>query len=538
MDRRVLFAFVLIGIVILLTPQYQEWLMGKDPQKAERVDSSYPDVSEEIVAVPRPKKIEITEETHPPEEKDVSVDEREIVVENDLFISRWSTRGGALKSWILKGYLDGKGGKPVDLVEEGGVGCVVTVGDHDLSDVMFDPGIESLSLSGDETATVNWSVKWKNSTIEKSVSVVGNRYDLEVDVRVRGELSDRKCTLEWRGGLGRGEQNYEDELNHTRVVTFMGGEVESWDVEEARSDQSRPSGQGGWVGLRSKYFLVAFVPEIQGRYAMKVVEETADPDRGKRFDIGIIGESQKGFIAGRVYGGPISYSILSQYEGGLQQAMSWGWDWARGLMEPIGIGILKIFMMIHVLVSNYGLVIILFSILVKIALYPLTHKSYESMARMQEVQPQITELREKYPKDQQRVNQEMMRLYKEKGVNPLGGCMPMLFQMPILFALFNVFQNAIELRQAPFVLWIDDLSQPEGIQVHVLPLMMALTMFFQQKKTLTDPKQKMMVYMMPAMMIFFFWGMSSGLVLYWTMFNLLSWGQQLMIEQVKKRSKK
>ena len=537
MDRRVIFAFVLIGIVILLTPKYQEWVMGKDPQKADWADPSYPEISEETVAVLPPKKSEIIEEVHPPEELEVMVEDREIVVENDLFVAKWSTRGGALKSWVLKGYLDGKGGKPVDLVGEGGVGCVVTVDGHDLSDITFEPGIESLSLSGDETGTVNWIGKWKNSVIEKRVSVVGNRYDLEIDVRVRGELSDRKCALEWRGGLGRSEQNYEDELNHTRIVTFMGGEVESWDIEEVGSDQSRPSGQGGWVGLRSKYFLVAFIPEIQGRYAMKV-EGAAGPDGGKRFDIGLIGESQKGFIAGRVYGGPISYSILSQYEGGLQQAMSWGWEWARGLMEPIGIGILKIFMMIHVLVSNYGLVIILFSILVKIALYPLTHKSYESMARMQEVQPQITELREKYPKDQQRVNQEMMRLYKEKGVNPLGGCMPMLFQMPILFALFNVFQNAIELRQAPFVLWIDDLSQPEGIQIHVLPLMMALTMFFQQKKTLTDPKQKMMVYMMPAMMIFFFWGMSSGLVLYWTMFNLLSWGQQLMIEQVKKRVKK
>lgn len=222
--------------------------------------------------------------------------------------------------------------------------------------------------------------------------------------------------------------------------------------------------------------------------------------------------------------------------------MTWGWEWARWFMEPIGIGILRIFLTIHKLVPNYGLVIILFSILVKITLNPLTHKSYEATARMQEIQPQMASLREKYANDQQRLNQEIMKLYKEQGVNPLGGCLPVVFQMPILFALFNVFQNAIELRQAHFMGWMTDLSQPDqlsvgGMQVHVLPMLMALTMFFQQKMTVKDPKQMMMVYLMPLMMIFFFWSMSSGLVLYWTLFNLLSWAQQVAIQEVQKTQK-
>lgn len=132
-----------------------------------------------------------------------------------------------------------------------------------------------------------------------------------------------------------------------------------------------------------------------------------------------------------------------------------------------------------------------------------------------------------------------MKLYQEEGINPLGGCLPMLLQMPIFFALYNVFSNTIELRQAPFMLWIQDLSLPDevilgGLGIHVLPLLMAVSMFFQSKMTMKDPKQAVLVYLMPVMMIFIFWTLSSGLVLYWTVFNVLSIAQQWLTERLRK----
>lgn len=540
MDKRLLVAFVLIGVVILLTPKYQEWLLGKREIRQQgkvttAIDSSFQHSE-------RQARLPVEVQSPSPslyEERGMGVHrERDIVIENELFILRWTTRGGILKSWILKKYRDGLLGSSVDLVTEGGGGLALIVGGEDLSQIPFEPSEDSISVKGNETKTLSWVGKHKGGIVEKSIIVSGNRYDMKIDIRLNGELAEERCGLEWRGGIGRSELNSRDELSRTKVITFMGGVVELWDASEVKSSTSRPSGEGGWIGVRNKYFLVSFIPEPQSRYGMRISGGQIQNGE-KQFNFGLVAESRQGGWVGSVYGGPISYSVFKDYDPELQRAMTWGWEWSRWFMEPIGIGILRIFLTIHVLVPNYGFVIVLFSVLVKITLNPLTHKSYEATARMQEIQPQIASLRDKYANDQQKLNQELMRLYKEQGVNPLGGCLPVVFQMPILFALFNVFQNAIELRQAHFIGWIDDLSQPDhsflgGMQVHFLPILMALSMFLQQKTTVKDPKQMMMVYLMPVMMIFFFWNMSSGLVLYWTLFNLLSWIQQIVIQHAQR----
>ena len=159
--------------------------------------------------------------------------------------------------------------------------------------------------------------------------------------------------------------------------------------------------------------------------------------------------------------------------------------------------------------------IVLFALVVKLLVYPLTHKSYESASKMQALQPKITALREKYKNDSQRLSKETMQLYKDEGVNPLGGCLPLLLQMPIFIALYQTFNSAIQLRQAPFGLWIDDLSRPDsllvaGIDIHVLPLAMSAAMFFQSKMTMKDPKQAALVYIMPLVMVVFMWRFASG----------------------------
>ena len=157
---------------------------------------------------------------------------------------------------------------------------------------------------------------------------------------------------------------------------------------------------------------------------------------------------------------------------------------------------------------------------------------------MQTLQPKIAELRERYTKDQQKLNTATMKLYREEKINPIGGCLPMVLQMPILFSLFSLFRGTIELRQAGFALWITDLSQPDTIpfgdfDLHLLPLLMGVSMFIQQKMMMKDPKQAVLVYIMPVFLTYIFWTMSSGLVFYYTLYNVLTLAQQIIMERTK-----
>jgi YidC/Oxa1 family membrane protein insertase len=220
---------------------------------------------------------------------------------------------------------------------------------------------------------------------------------------------------------------------------------------------------------------------------------------------------------------------------GLEQAIDFGFPVIRSVTKFL----LIVFKEAYKYIPNYGWIILLFALIIKVIFYPFQAKSLESMRKMQEIQPKINALREKYKNDSQRLSQETMKLYKKEGVNPVGGCLPMLPQMPIFFALYNLFSSTIELRQAPFALWITDLSMPDEVMVggfglRVLPLLVASSMFVQQKMTMKDPKQAVIVYAMPVFMVFIFWGMSSGLNLYWMLFNVLAVGQQLIVNRSNK----
>jgi YidC/Oxa1 family membrane protein insertase len=210
--------------------------------------------------------------------------------------------------------------------------------------------------------------------------------------------------------------------------------------------------------------------------------------------------------------------------------------------------ILPFFLFIHKFISNWGIVIIIFSIVMKLVLTPFTRYQMKSMKKMGELQPKMNALREKYKDEPQKQQQMLMKLYKEEKINPAGGCLPMLLQLPILYALFGVFSSTIELRQAYFGLWITDLAVPDVIvqlpfsiplfgvdYLSGLALLMGITMFIQQKMTVKDPKQMAMVYIMPIMLTFLFTTLPAGLNLYYFMFNLLS-----IIEQyfVTKKGKK
>jgi YidC/Oxa1 family membrane protein insertase len=239
-----------------------------------------------------------------------------------------------------------------------------------------------------------------------------------------------------------------------------------------------------------------------------------------------------------LYAGPLEQGKIQRFEPTLEEMMSWGW----AIVEPFSKLVFWALVNLHKVIPNYGVVLILFSILIKVIVWPLTAKSYKSMKRMQKLQPLLKTVQDKYKDNPQKMQQEVMALYKEHKVNPMGGCWPTLLQMPLLYGLFMVFRSTIELRGQPFVLWINDLSMPDalfhlpftlplyGSHVAVLPIIMAISTWLQSRQTATDPNQKFMTAFMPIMFIFLFNNFPSGLTLYYTLFNILSWGQQKFLK--------
>jgi YidC/Oxa1 family membrane protein insertase len=307
------------------------------------------------------------------------------------------------------------------------------------------------------------------------------------------------------------------------------------------------NGRVEWAAIRSKYFLVSMIPMDPSRtngVTIGGIKTTRDgiPEKDFKFNIEARYEPIRTYKDHfRVYLGPLDYYVLNKYDANLEDLVM-NKDWYERLFRPISLLIIPAFKFLYRFIPNYGFVIIVFSILIKLVLHPLTKKSYQSMSEMQYLQPKMTELREKYKDDPQRINKEMMKLYKEHKINPLGGCIPMLLQMPVLFSLFIVFRSTIQLRNQPFILWINDLSAPDalhlgfqlpfiGDNIHVLPILMGLTMIWQSKMTMTDPKQKLMIYFMPVFLIFIFYSLPSGLNLYYAIFNVLSMFQTRMIKK-------
>jgi YidC/Oxa1 family membrane protein insertase len=564
MDRRTILAFLLIGVIIVLTPYYSQLLTGKKgdtgpiPSSPSRMrgDTATPSVVQEP---PARATIETPVEAPPvqaeaarvapalapsPATQTPTFQPRQILVETDHYLATFTTMGGRLISLRLKDYADAYGG-PVELMPADGAGLGLSLGGRNLEAYEFVADKSGLVLSGSELGELVFSCDIDGATLRKRLWFQGDRY--RVDMRVDAGSAQKLGGLgvSWIGALADTEDDLQH-ATHSTLVTSVGGEVEKWAADDLGPEVSPPSGRVTWTGVRSKYFLAAIIPP-EGRYDLHMAGRL-DADTGNpHFGFEMVAQDP---VFGQTYGiywGPISYSLLRaqnrdlsgvEAEIDLDEFIDYGWAIIRPIMKPITVMIIKAFVALHEFVPNYGVVIIVFSLFIKIIVFPMTHKSLEAAAKMQELQPKIAALKERLGDDSQKMNQEMMKLYKEEKVNPLGGCLPMLPQMPILFSLFNVFRGAIELRQAGFMLWMDDLSQPDrlmigGFELHVLPLLMGISSFLQSKMTMKDPKQAAMVYVMPVFMTWIFWSMSSGLVLYWTMFNVLTLLQQQVMEYTK-----
>lgn len=293
-----------------------------------------------------------------------------------------------------------------------------------------------------------------------------------------------------------------------------------------------------WAGYENNYFLQAIMPLDQSGYEIvpRILDEkTHFLQMAYLTDPFVIEAGQTKTVKLRLYSGPKELSQLGKADHNLVRAIDYGWF--TFLAKPL----LRILNWLYAFTHNYGIAIILLTVAIKLIFWPLTQKSYESMQKMKKLQPKIAQMREKYKDDREKLNQELMGLYKTYKVNPMGGCLPMVLQIPVFFALYRMLYGAVELRHEPFFLWINDLTAPDRLNVGfqipylgglpVLTLLMGISMFLQQKMTPSagDPRQDQIMLLMPVIFTVFFINFPSGLVLYWLVNNVLSIAQQYWI---------
>ncbi len=544
MDKRTIIGFILIALIIILYPEYMKLITGgKGEQSPPIKQEGITDTTQHI-----PPPVVEEKKVMPPEEverkvgvlvpADTTVPEKIVTVDTKLYTAKFTTKGGELKSFVLKKYQYSDGANIELLPSDTPPSLNLSFPDSALSLSAFDFEVKEDKLFLDEvtsTGTIDFGVNTNSGAeIIKRYKFYNDRYDFDLEFEI-SNLSQldlgRKYLFVWSSGLRSTEKNRSEDLSYFSAYSMMGTELaETKSFQQPKGAevgimQESGSGETKWVATRTKYFVVALVPISRSGSGFIASGQRRVELKGKeRFETKDISVSlemptEKGTSLKdkfMIYIGPIDYHILKSYKIGLENIVNLGWK----IIRPFSIAILWLFVNLHKVIPNYGVVIILFTILIKIVFHPLTHKSTKATLKMQELQPKLSELKEKYKKDPARLNQETMKLYKQSGVNPLGGCLPLLLQMPIFYALFVVFRSTLELRGAKFVFWLKDLSQMDPY--YVLPIVMAGTMFWQQKITIKDPKQAALVYLMPIMFFFFFFKFPAGLTLYWTVFNILS----------------
>ena len=561
-NRNTILAILLIGLILVLTPSYLRFINPPaednllDPIK---VDSPYLNDQDPVTKsapailgetgtiinpiISTPKKSVVNEE----------ISETFITIETPLYSAQLSSMGGGkITKWVLNDFLD-HNSNPVKMLHSlnsGNLGIRFTDVNRDtidLSDFNWLSAPENqiyYTLNYDESTEISFYTQLNNgSTIRKTFRFSAEKYDFTITLDVAGlagSTIDNRYSVFWETPLLSTEMYLNDDMQYARALTLLGDEIEEIDASAGEIEREYFDGSVSWAATRTKYFTAVIIPEkgSSNKVMLKSSGRTTNDDElyksfGMALDIPVVNPSGGTSTTLTVYLGPISADILKSYQVDLQKMMNFGW----GFIRPIGRAVLWSFVKIHSVIPNYGVVIIIFSILIKILVYPLTHKSYVSMKKMQDLQPIIAEMKEKYNDDQPTMQKKQMQLFKEKGVNPLGGCLPMLIQMPLLFALFTVFRSTIELRGAEFIWWITDLSSQDtlftlpfslpiyGPNVNFLPIFMGLTMYLQQKysgQSSTTEQQKLMGYFMPVFMVLFFNTFPSGLNLYYSLFNIFS----------------
>jgi YidC/Oxa1 family membrane protein insertase len=485
---------------------------------------------------------------------------KDVKVETAQYIAIFSTRGGALKSFQLKGYqkdcanctddiypriknfvtgsnvqqppkskglvelVDVKEGMPYPLA--------VTFPDSSIDiapDSIYETNATSLDMinAKEKQRLVFSQIYDEKIKVEKIFTFNPGNYTINLDVKAYN-LTDsplnQTMKLSWQQYADPNRE--EDSYGHEGPVASVAKSIERQEIKKL--DKEKIYGPNVlWSGYESKYFIASFIPENPS-LTSTIMDRNAD----NMVSVSIKGQkelipgNQSGSSSYTLYLGPKENNLLKSQNVGLEDSIDFG-SWLKWLAMPL----LWVLNFLHNYVVNYGLAIIILTLLIKIIFWPLGNLSYKSMKEMQKLQPKIAALKEKYKNDQQKVGAETMALYKAHKVNPLGGCLPMLIQIPIFFGLYKALLYSIELRHSPLFWWIQDLSAKDPY--YITPIIMGATQFIQQKMTPTmgDPLQAKLMLFMPVVFTFFFLNFPSGLVIYWLFNNILSIGQQYYINK-------
>jgi len=553
MEKRVLLAIVLCIIVLVL---WEKFFVPKrkpaPPTTSPEIEKTTPTPVKPDTVSPQQPQLPVSETppvstpSFPPQAAHTGKD---VVVETPLYRAVFIETGARLKSFVLKGFREtidknspGKELVKTSKIEE--LPLPFNFVNNPVAALNLAPYVanqRSVKVSSGENQTLTFRYEapgWLR--ISRQYEFYPDKYLIDLNIRVEN-LSSQP----WENAPTLSLINLPISASAGSRYSFQGpalfsnNELQEVKIKKIKGETQFP-GPIDWVAYTSQYFTMAVVPidlapnhsELKALDTDKQMVESTFVGPKITLQPGVQQEFRY-----KLYMGPKEEDYLKAADPKLKYMINYGW------FDVIAQPLLKFLKLTNRFTRNYGVDIIILTILIKLLFWPLTHKSYVSMKQMKKLQPKMQKIREKYKDDKEKMNQEIMQMYRTHKVNPVGGCLPMLLQIPVFFALYRVLYSALAIRHAPFMLWINDLSAPDRLYMGfnipylgglpVLTLLMGVSMFAQQKMSPTtgDPRQEKMMMMMPVVFTVFFVNFPSGLVLYWLVNNVLSIGQQYYINK-------
>jgi len=470
---------------------------------------------------------------HPSSSDQAQPPQQTVMIETDLVRVGLDAHGGVISSWELKRHhTSPPEAKPVQLVHQGAkfkgplaINVSDTAADKVLRDGLYAIETDFTSLDSAHPvghATLRFRDAASGLAVQKHLTFHQGSYVVDVALTVEGLTGTYDVVLGTNFGIVEWGDGF---IGLIGSASLVDGKVE----KETPDNEMERKGAVQWVALQDKYFLSVLMPQAANAALAKKEGEKL-VSAGVRMPPAAGGAT----TALQLYAGPKEYDTLRSLNVGLEETIDFGWfifgSWS--VVKAVAKPIFYVLRFINEYTHNYGVTIILLTLGIKLLFVPLQFKSYKSMKQMQMIQPKVLGLQEKYKDDRDKLNKELIKLYRDHKVNPVGGCLPMILQMPVFVALFNILYMTIDLRQAPFVGWITDLSVQDPY--YVLPIIMGATMVIQQKITPTtmDPMQAKVMLVLPVVMTFLFVNFPAGLVLYWLTNNLLTIGQQVLTDRL------
>ena len=546
MNQKTLTGFLLIGAILLLWPSYNSLINPEEKNAPESPTVRSLEIQETVDTV-----------NNASLNQGITIEEQLVTIKNNLYTAVISSQnGGSIASFKLNEHLKR---------DESSLELIDSYNSNNLYISYYDINGEEVLLDGNwyyqdtkqdfllddknTTATLVFSKDLNGSTISKTLTFYYNQYNIDIDAGLQGlrpYTLDSQYSLTWEGGLISSEGS--QDLMFQEGLVGQSGNIESFRAGRSgffgssnissEKESKQFTGNSDFLGYRTKYFGVFLVPQKTDIVSLTKygVNERAAVDL--RFSQNI------NFTKTTLFFGPLEFTAIKELGVGIEEKIL-GWQW----LYSISWIVYSVMAWMFGLIPNYGVVVILFAILIKSITYPLMAKQLRSSKKMQEISPLLNQIKIKYKNNPTLQQQKMAALFQEHKINPLAGCLPILIQMPVLMAVFMVFRNTIEFRGQPFMFWINDLSSADTLftvgtlSINVLPFLMAGSMYYTMKMSSgsmapsADPAQeatqKMMKYMFPGMMFFLFYSFPSGLNLYYFCFNVLQIVQQKLINKEK-----